>query len=214
MVFRRDSKVDAFQRQISALRHQLGGESDEYEPTERNRSLAPLGEDQYRSDLPDLESIRVGAAYVPTPAHDQRQDLENAGPSVPAVPAIDTHTSVIAHTTAWSGNLESSGSVHVHGRVEGSLVARNDIFIAEEAEVDAVVSAASITVAGSIRGSIQCTDRFEVLPRGRVSGDVRAPVIVVHEGATIAGEISMVAASDPRSASAQSTGQRAARGGD
>ena len=29
VVFRRDSKVDAFQRQISALRHQLGGENDD-----------------------------------------------------------------------------------------------------------------------------------------------------------------------------------------
>ena len=140
----------------------------------------------------------------------------NSGASLshlPVVPAVDAQISVIAHTTAWSGNLESSGSLHVHGRVEGSLVARDDIFIAEEAEIDAVVSAATVTVAGNVRGSINCSDRFEVLPRGRVMGDVRAPVIVIHEGALVAGEIAMTAAADVRAPSA-SLEPRAARGGD
>lgn len=214
MVFRRDSKVDAFQRQISALRHQLGGEQDDYRPEERDRSLVPLGEHGYRSELPDLESIRIGSSFVPDLHLDTSPDSGQGVPYLPPVPAIDTQTSVIAHTTAWNGNLESSGSLHVHGRVEGSLTARNDIFIAEEAEIDAVVRAATVTVAGNVRGSIQCSDRFEVLPRGRVVGDVRAPVIVVHDGAIVAGEISMSNPAEARSSALPAVGHRAARGGD
>lgn len=214
MVFRRDSKVDAFQRQISALRHQLGGESDDYRAAERERSLVPLGERPYRSDLPDLDSLQSGSSLAPAHAREQLSDDEQIAPYLPPVPTIDTHTSVIAHTTTWNGNLESSGSLHLHGRVEGSITARNDIFIAEEAEIDAVVQAASVTVAGNVRGSIQCSDRFEVLPRGRVAGDVRSPVIVVHEGATISGEISMSTAAEARSSTKLAGGHRAARGGD
>ena len=37
VVFRRDSKVDAFQRQISALRHQLGGENEDGIAPDRDR---------------------------------------------------------------------------------------------------------------------------------------------------------------------------------
>ena len=85
----------------------------------------------------------------------------------PPIPAIDMHTSVIAHSTAWSGDLESSGSLHIHGRVEGSLTARESVFIAEEADVDAVIRAANVTVAGNVRGSVHCAERFEVLPRGQ-----------------------------------------------
>ena len=45
MVFRRDSKVDAFQRQISALRHQLGGESDDAPVPDRDHhALSKQGE--------------------------------------------------------------------------------------------------------------------------------------------------------------------------
>jgi cytoskeletal protein CcmA (bactofilin family) len=212
VVFRRDSKVDAFQRQISALRHQLGGEHDQFASSERDRLPTRFGEGSYRADLPDLDLIRTETPYSSSRQLDVPAPLEPT--EVPAVPAIDTQTSVIAHTTVWKGNLESTGSLHVHGRVEGSLTARNDIFIAEEAEVDALVTAANVTIAGNVRGSIQCSDRFEVLPRGRVAGEIHAPVIVVHEGATIAGEIAMTELGDARVNPSSATGARAARGGD
>lgn len=215
MVFRKDSKVDAFQRQISALRHQLGGDSDDVATIERDRLPALLGDRYFRSDLPDLDLIRseTVAAYADAPENFAPAAAEPLASRLPAVPAVDTLTSVIAHTTAWNGTLESSGSLHVHGRVDGSLIARNDIFIGEEAEIDAIVSAASVTVAGNVRGSIRCSDRFEILPRGRVIGDVHAPIIVIHDGAMIAGEIAMSAATEPRLA-ATSPETRAARGGD
>jgi cytoskeletal protein CcmA (bactofilin family) len=123
------------------------------------------------------------------------------------------HTSVIAHTTTWSGNLESSGSLHVHGRVDGSLTARDDIFIAEEAEIDAVITASSVTVAGSVRGSIRCAERFEVLPRGRVVGDVCAPLIVVHEGAMIAGDVAMSKSGESQSSPPHAPAPRTVRSG-
>jgi cytoskeletal protein CcmA (bactofilin family) len=121
------------------------------------------------------------------------------------------HTSVIAHSTAWSGDLESSGSLHVHGRVQGTLTARDTVYIAEEADVDAVIRAANVTIAGSVRGSVHCAERFEVLPRGKVAGDIHAPAIAIHDGAAVAGEISMTPSSDTRAS--QSPAMRVARSG-
>ncbi len=209
MVFRRDSKVDAFQRQISALRHQLGGESNPF-PT---NALEPLpsarGESSYRASFPALDSIERESPNM-TRDRDEQLRVRDEPAALPAIPSADTQTSVIAHTTAWNGNLESSGSLHVHGRIEGSVTARDDVFVAEEADVDAVISAASVTIAGNVRGSINCADRFEILPHGRVAGDIRSPVIVIHEGALVTGEIIMTAALDSRASS--SSAVRAARG--
>jgi cytoskeletal protein CcmA (bactofilin family) len=220
VVFRRDSKVDAFQRQISALRHQLGGEPEEFPLRDVESPRALRDENPYRFELPALEPVAAVAPaagfsardYSAPVAVDHAAGFDRLESELPAVPAVDSLTSVISHTTAWSGNLESSGSLHVHGRVEGSLAAKDAIFVAEEAEVDAVVSAATVTVAGRVRGSIYCAERCEVLPRGRVAGDVRAPVLVVHEGAIIAGEIAMAPASDAKAAAV--AGARVARGGD
>jgi cytoskeletal protein CcmA (bactofilin family) len=96
--------------------------------------------------------------------------------------------------------------------VEGSLTARDAIFVAEEADVDAVIRAAHVTVAGRVRGSIHCAERFEVLPRGKVSGDIHAPAIAIHDGAMVAGEISMTPVSDSRTSLAPPV--PVARGGD
>jgi cytoskeletal protein CcmA (bactofilin family) len=215
VVFRRDSKVDAFQRQISALRQQLGGEQDDLaqpEPAAAQRderaysssfsTFAPRAIDPYPLDFPDV------------PLADERTPSLPGVPSLPAVPAVDSMTSIIANSAVWKGNFESTGSLHVHGRVEGTLSAHEDVFIAEEAEVDASVKATSVTVAGNVRGTIRCTQRFELLPHGRVSGDVFSPVIVIHEGAAIVGEIAMTSGSEAKGAPSQAIGARSARGGD
>lgn len=206
MVFRRDSKVDAFQRQLSALRNQLGNDPAELPASVPDREL---GLPSSSRPLPDLDFFSESTYTLcdeldvaPLPAMEPQAAL--ASP----VPALDTETSVIAHGTAWSGNLESTGSLHVHGRADGTLTARNSIFIAEDAEVDANLHAAHVVVAGLVRGSVRCLDRFEVLPRGRVSGDVHAPRMVIHDGATVAGKVSM---SDE--AASHVAPVRAARGG-
>lgn len=208
MAFRRDSKVDAFQRQISALRQQLGGEQDD----EFALVPAPAAEVGYRGTLPDLRDITTGStiqAYAdPFPI----EPVSLAPAPLPALPSIDTQTTVIAHTTAWKGTLEAAGSLHVHGRVEGALVARDDIFVAEEAEMDASITASRVVVAGTVLGSIQCTERLEVLPQGRVSGDVRSPVLVVHEGAQMAGNVQMGQGQDGRTSSSPAASTRVAHG--
>lgn len=211
MVFRRDSKVDAFQRQISALRHQLGGESDDGATYEHDRPRSGVRESAYLSEYPESPPIASEHASI---SHGRADLLDPvlADPEPPPIPAIDMQTSVIAHSTAWSGDLESSGSLHVHGRVEGSLTARDTIFVAEEAVVDAVLRAAKVTIAGNVRGAVHCAERFEVLPHGRVTGDIHAPAIAIHDGALVAGEIRMTQASDVRAALAPA--ERVARGGD
>lgn len=200
MVFRKENKVDAFQRQISALRQQLGTPEDAAgepatSPSDSDRRGTPAASgvaefSGYRTrQAPDSGGVGLGR---PIPEVPDEFGFELAPPSagVPAS-ALDAQTSVVAHDTTWKGDLLTSGSVHVHGRVEGSIEARDDVYVAEEAEVGATVTAANVAIAGTVRGSIRCSSRFEVLPQGRVFGDVQSPTLVVHEGAVINGEFRM-----------------------
>lgn len=190
MVFRREHKVDAFQRQMGALRQQLGGN--------------PL-EEAEEAQMPELQDERRGARYGTEPAADAggysfgdyaqpQGDLVPAGdeqPPMPEVPAIDSQVSVIAKDTFWKGELDSDGSMHVHGRVEGTLRAKEDIWVAEGAEVNATITARRVVVGGNVTGTIHASDRFEALPHGNIGADVEAPTFVVHEGATINGQLRM-----------------------
>ncbi len=215
MVFRRDSKAgDSFQRQISALRQQLGGEApaderrDEPEAERQTAERSSGFENFARSSTtaPDLSSRGFGfgaydaEAQAVTPA--ETGEDEPAAPAMPAIPPIDADTTVIARNASWKGELSSEGAVHIHGHFEGTVRARTDIFVAEEANVDATLSAERVVVAGTVKGSIRSGARFEALPTGRITGDVQTPTIVVHEGAIINGQFRMGVAETSETAEA------------
>lgn len=225
MVFRKENKADAFQRQISALRQQLGTEGESEDQEAAAPSLEPPSEDD---PTPAIREERGGfgtrdatgysfatseyggassTAYAP----------ETEAPTVPALPqaGTDADTSVIAHDATWKGDFLTDGTVHVHGRFEGSIVAKHDVYVAEEADVDATVAAENVIIAGLVKGSIRCDVRFEVLPQGRIVGDIQSPTLVIHEGARITGQFRMgapevVTADKAPSAVVQ---RRAVRGG-
>jgi cytoskeletal protein CcmA (bactofilin family) len=218
VVFRKENKVDAFQRQISALRQQLGTpeEGDAVELDDRREEAAYHHHDEL--DVPAVE---------PAPAHrdaggfsfggfgtSRAPAVEAAMPALPAPMVADAQTSVVAYDTVWKGDLQTSGSLHVHGRVEGAILAKQDVYVAEEADVDATVTASNVVIAGLVRGTVRCGNRFEVLPQGRVAGDVQAPTLVVHEGATMTGQFRMGAPESGGATVPQTVVQRrAVRGG-
>ena len=230
MVFRKDSKIDSFQRQISALRQQLGptgeGAEDEAlyddgdlrqseEPapvrsvaTGSSSSMAPVAIDPRSTQPQPYDSDR----YTPYSAPARRMDPEPEPPAYDT-PIADAQTSVIAHDTTWKGDLQSDGTIHVHGRVEGSIRAKKDVFVAEEADVDATITATNVVVAGYVKGSIRCGGRFEALPQARIAGEVQAPTLVVHDGANVTGQFRMGAGEGTEAAKPAVVQRRAARGG-
>lgn len=113
-----------------------------------------------------------------------------AGGASPTVQGDQLGT-VIGPSTLFSGTLSSEGPVTIVGTLEGEIVAAGDVVIAPEATVRARVQAISLRIAGQFRGSIACTQRFEVLESGRVHAEILAPAIVVHDGATINGRFRM-----------------------
>jgi len=211
MVFRRDNKPE-FQRQMGALRQQLGAPEElpqqnpepYVEPRqEANYSVAPARE--VAPSGRDSGGYVFGSSYGSSAVATQE--------AAPAVPQVDAQTTVIAQETVWRGDLETRGSIHIHGRLEGSVTAAKDIYVAETADVEATLMASAVIVAGKVTGEVRCTTRFEMLPSGRVDGNIQAPSLVVHEGASITGQFRMGAPEVNGDSKVSSVmGRRAARG--
>jgi cytoskeletal protein CcmA (bactofilin family) len=70
------------------------------------------------------------------------------------------------------------------------------LVVTADAKVEATVHAESITVAGQLNGQINCQGRLEILPTGRVSGQIDAGKFVVHEGAYLGGQVRMTSAAN------------------
>jgi len=184
VVFRRENKVDQFQRQMNALRHQIGDADEEQaEPND----VPDIADERF----PDADAGGYSFGAYPAPQTQMNDEPVDRGLAIPDMPGVDAQISVVADGALWKGDVDSDGSIHVFGRVEGTLKAKEDIWIAEGSDVQATVTARQVIVAGRVSGTIRALNRFEALPQGIVEADVHAPSFVVHEGATINGSLTM-----------------------
>jgi cytoskeletal protein CcmA (bactofilin family) len=104
---------------------------------------------------------------------------------------IDERSSVVSFGSCWQGNLKIDGSVRVDGEVSGEIEARETVYVAESAKVDAKIRAARVIIAGDIQGEVNCSDRLEVMPTGRVRAQLTTRTLTVFEGAFIEGQVHM-----------------------
>lgn len=151
--------------------------------------------------LPAIEAAAIpprveASAWVPT----ETPSWTPTPTATPAAQAAPTPTgpaaTTIAADTVWRGTLRSSSAIQIDGTFEGQIETEQNLLISVDAKVEATVHAASIVVAGQLNGQINCRERLEILPTGRVSGQIDAGRFIVHEGAYLGGQVRMTGAAN------------------
>ncbi len=98
---------------------------------------------------------------------------------------------VIGSKTTVKGDLLGDEDVLVEGRVEGQIRISKDLRIGVGGSVRASVEASVIVVAGECTGDCAAVQRVEIQATGKLNGNIRAPRIVIAEGATFRGNSEM-----------------------
>lgn len=109
-----------------------------------------------------------------------------AAPARPAGAAC-----VIGAKTQLKGEITGTEAVLVEGLVEGTIRIAGPLRVGPGGRVKATVSAQSVVVAGEVVGDCHATERLEIEATGRVTGNIRAPRVVIVEGATFRGNSDM-----------------------
>ena len=90
------------------------------------------------------------------------------------------------------GDLTGNEDMVIEGKVEGKVDLPNaQLTIGANGKVKAELHAKSVVVVGHVDGSVFGSERVEIQGTGVVEGDVRAPRLVVAEGAVVNGTIQM-----------------------
>jgi cytoskeletal protein CcmA (bactofilin family) len=89
------------------------------------------------------------------------------------------------------GQLFIEGDLHLDGTVEGEVSATGDVEIADEARVKASVAGGDISIHGHVNGAVTARKRLVVGRSGSLIGDVRVARLVIQDGATFSGNVSM-----------------------
>jgi cytoskeletal protein CcmA (bactofilin family) len=89
------------------------------------------------------------------------------------------------------GTLSGSERVVVEGTVRGKINIAEDLLVGTKARVEATVHARNVTVEGKLNGDISADDRVELVASSTVDGNIKAPKIIVAEGAKFRGSVDM-----------------------
>jgi cytoskeletal protein CcmA (bactofilin family) len=109
----------------------------------------------------------------------------------PAPVAAAPTTCVIGAKTHISGEVSGEDNVVVEGTVEGKINIAHDLRVGPGGRVKANVTAQSVVVAGELVGDCQATQRVQIEATGKMTGNIRAPRVVIVEGATFRGNSDM-----------------------
>lgn len=102
----------------------------------------------------------------------------------------DTKT-VIGTGSTVRGIIEGDEDLVVEGRVEGTVSLTKMLVVDPGGTVQAEVSCSAAVIHGVILGNIEASDSVRIAAGGRMAGDIRAPQVVLEEGAAFTGNIDM-----------------------
>ena len=108
---------------------------------------------------------------------------------------------VIGAKTTVKGEITGDEDVLIEGTVEGQIRVSRDLRVGAGGTVKATVEAQSIVVSGEVVGDCGAGIRVEIQATGRVTGNIRAPKIVIAEGAMFKGNSDMSGRKDKVAAS-------------
>lgn len=99
-------------------------------------------------------------------------------------------TANIGESVRFEGTLSGLEDVVVDGEVRGAIrLPECSVTIGPSGRIDADIEARNLTVFGHITGNIVCLERMRLCKSGSIDGDVRAPRILIEDGAVVRGRI-------------------------
>lgn len=107
------------------------------------------------------------------------------------MPDPAANTTILAPDAIFKGEITISGPLKLLGTLEGSLKGKGDVHVGPAAKCAASLEADTITVEGVVEGDIMAREKLQLGSKANVQGDVTAAALMVAEGATFAGRVSV-----------------------
>ena len=113
--------------------------------------------------------------------------------SPPPAPATrrDGGFTTIGKGITIRGELVGDEDVKIEGRVEGKIQLAKNLVVGQAGIVEADVEAENINIGGTVTGNISAKNRVEIVASGTMIGDIKAPRVIVAEGAHFKGNVDM-----------------------
>ena len=99
--------------------------------------------------------------------------------------------SIITPGTSIKGEIRCEGNILLNGAFEGSIISQSEVVVGKSGRVTGEIQAAKLLVSGEFRGNFT-GEVIDIMPYGKVYGDVKVNNIVIEPNAVFEGETKIV----------------------
>jgi len=142
--------------------------------------------DPYETEEEPIQSPSKPAVKIPT-----RQPV----PAPPSAPPVKSSASggftTIGKGITIKGDLVGDEDVKIEGKVEGRIQLTQNLVVGQTGVVEADVQAENINIGGTVTGNLMAKNKVEIVASGTMMGDIKAPKVIVAEGAHFKGNVDM-----------------------
>lgn len=162
--------------------------------------MALFGRQKFESEteVEQIASPAEVAVRVPRqPVSPQQQQQQQQQPTPPATRKESRGETVIGRGITVKGELIGDEDVKIEGRVEGKILLTKNLYVGQTGVIEADVEAENINIGGTVTGNLMAQNRVEIVASGKMMGDIKAPRVVVSEGAHFKGNVDMDTSKKP-----------------
>ncbi len=98
---------------------------------------------------------------------------------------------IIGSSIIIDGEISGDEDLVIQGTVKGKISLKESLYVEASGVVEADIEVQNVDIAGRVTGNIAATDKVELKADCRVVGDVRAPRILIADGASFKGNVDM-----------------------
>jgi len=98
---------------------------------------------------------------------------------------------VIGSSIVIDGEITGDEDLVIQGTVKGKIGLKESLFVEPTATVEADIQTQNVEISGQVTGNVVATDKVELKANCRMVGDIKAPRILIADGASFKGNVDM-----------------------
>lgn len=98
---------------------------------------------------------------------------------------------VIGSSIMIDGEISGDEDLVIQGTVKGKISLKESLIVEGSGVVEADIETQNVEIAGQVTGNIVASDRVELKSDCRVVGDIKAPRVLIADGASFKGNVDM-----------------------
>ncbi len=107
---------------------------------------------------------------------------------MPPLPPGGSET-VLGSDVTFKGEVIYESAMRIEGKFDGKITSKGRLAIGKGAHVSGEVSVGNVSIEGGFKGNVVSSEKVELANTAQMQGDIRAPKLVVAEGATLVGNV-------------------------